>query len=90
MNKQTIRPLLVEQVEKTRRQEAEAYRLVQSAPEDWEGLARVQEAWAATRLKRVQAELLLWLADRQWETEEREAHLLEAEARLNASRSSKT
>lgn len=39
----------------------------------WPALAVMQEKWQAARVTRAQAELQLWLADRQWEREETEA-----------------
>ncbi len=82
MNKETIRPLLVEELEKCRRIELEAHK--GEIPEGWAGLEALLEARQAARLKRAQAELQLWLADRQWEREEQVAEA-QAWAQENAS-----
>lgn len=69
MNKETIRPILVAEAEKWRAAEA-SYQ--PPADPTWAGLAALLEARQAARLKRAQAELQLWLADKQWEREELE------------------
>jgi hypothetical protein len=79
MNKAEIRPLLVEALERATMEERRAFQATQEgAPErDWNRLASLQEAWKFSRLQRAQAELQLWLADRQWEREETEEETLE-------------
>ena len=90
MNKETIRPLLVEALEKARALEERAYKAAQEgSPErDWMKLADVVAGWQAAKLRRVEVELHLWLADRQWEREEAE-NLEPSEVRLNASLTTK-
>jgi hypothetical protein len=72
MNKEEIRPLLVKNLEDTRKLEESAYSRSQGKLTE-EGLQLALDWWRAMRLKRAQAELQLWLADRQWEREETEA-----------------
>lgn len=70
MNKETTRPLLVAELEKRRKIEEGHHREAPPESPDWPGLAALLEARQAARLARAQAELQLWLADRQWEREE--------------------
>ncbi len=72
MLKETVRPLLVDNLEKLKAQEAYSEKEVKTAEPGWEPAALVLERWRVARLKRAEAELQLWLADRQWEREERE------------------
>ncbi len=82
MNKETIRPLLVEELEKCRKIELEAHK--GEIPEGWAGLEALLEARQAARLKRAQAEIQLWLADRQWEREELQRKLVLTEEQVVA------
>ncbi len=90
MNKETIRPLLVEAAEKATLEETLAYRAIRQRghyPELlWPELSKMEEEWKIARLKRAQAELQLWLADRQWEREEAQAHLLNSEIALRTTK----
>lgn len=72
MLKETVRPLLVDNLEKLKAQEAYSEREVKTSEPGWEPAALVLERWRAARLKRAEAELQLWLADQQWEREEKE------------------
>ena len=86
MNKTTIRPLLVDNLAQLKISEQQAEREVKTGPQGWEPAALALERWRAARLKRAQAELQLWLADRQWEREEREQNLVQEHLnQLNAS-----
>lgn len=68
MKKETIRPLLVEALEKAR--SAENHLMLVVPDPKWPELADLLESRQVARLKRAQAELQLWLADKQWEREE--------------------
>ena len=70
MKKETIRPLLVEAIAKAQAKEGGLARPEEERLSNWESLADLLEARQEARLKRAQAELQLWLADRQWEREE--------------------
>jgi len=87
MKKETIRPILVEELEKAQSAELEAHKV---APEglEWPELTQLLETRAEARLRRAVAELQLWLADRQWEREETES-LEPTQVRLNASLTTK-
>lgn len=91
MNKAEIRPLLVEALERAQDAETVAHKMVTEVvfpePLAWRGSDRALEEWRLARLARAQAELQLWLADRQWEREEKEAL---ASAQHIASPTSKT
>lgn len=72
MNKQEIRPLLMEALAQAKLQEEAACKQIQrEKAAGWSVAAAQLEAWRATRFKRAQAGLQLWLADRQWEREEK-------------------
>jgi Flp pilus assembly protein CpaB len=71
MNKLHTRPLLVDNLVILKVSEEIAESEVKEAAPGWEAAALALERWRAARLKRAQAELMLWLADRQWEKEER-------------------
>ncbi len=68
MNKQEIRPLLLEALMLAEEREEQTYLAAKANQE----VLEVMPAWKEARLLRAQAELQLWLADRQWEREERE------------------
>lgn len=79
MTKTTTRPLLVKAVREALEAEELAYQGLQQATllasrvlAGWHPVAAAKEEWDRARLTRAQAELQLWLADRQWEQEERE------------------
>lgn len=70
MLKETVRPILLAEVERCR--EAEATLQPPEPIRTWvdvEGLMRLRQE---ARLKRLQAELQLWLADQVWERQEKE------------------
>ena len=76
MNKNETRPLLVRTLERARAAEEAAYQGAQQAARvesTWQPVAEAKEEWDRARLARAQAELQLWLADRQWDREELEA-----------------
>ena len=87
MKKESIRPILVEELEKAQSAELEAHKV---APEglEWPALTQLLETRQEARLRRAIAELQLWLADRQWEREEQIAEA-QAWARENASPTTK-
>ena len=68
MNKETIRPILVEELERLKREENKL-QLGEARP-TWQELEELLEARQLARLQRAQAELQLWLADQQWAREE--------------------
>jgi len=88
MKKESIRPILLEEVEKALSAEVEAYKVVPEGLE-WPALSQLLETRQEARLRRAVAELQLWLADRQWEREEAEVYLLSRESQLNASQTIK-
>jgi len=69
MKKESIRPILVEELAKAQDLEAQLHKV---APEvlEWPALTQLLETRQEARLRRAVAELQLWLADRQWEREE--------------------
>lgn len=71
MNKETIRPILVEEVERCKAAE-DSLKLGEVKP-SWQELETLLELRQVARLKRAQAELQLWLADQQWARQEAEA-----------------
>lgn len=71
MKKESTRPLLVGIVERWRALEQAAFRnLPQVDSPEWE-VNQAKAEWATTTRELTQAETLLWLADQQWEREER-------------------
>lgn len=69
-----VRPLLVKALQAALEAEELAYRATRNSLPTWEATSKAKEAWDKARLTRAQAELHLWLADRQWEREEAEAN----------------
>jgi len=71
LKKKTTRPLLVGIVERWRALEQEAYRELSKWLPEEQVHRRVE--WQTASRELTQAETLLWLADQQWDREEREA-----------------
>jgi len=88
MKKETIRPILVEELEKAQLTELELHK-VPPENQNWPGLSLLLETRAEARLRRAVAELQLWLADRQWEREEAEEQPSYTIARQFASQTTK-
>jgi len=97
MKKETVRPILVQNLEELKVVELSAELQVQAMRAEtpapgtaqlWAAAGIIQDRWAEARLKRAVAELQLWLADRQWEREEQEERRNqlppEAEAEIQA------
>lgn len=71
MKKETIRPILLEELEEAQSLETEIHlKPVAQEGLGWAELAKLMEERRLARLRRAVAELQLWLADRQWEREE--------------------
>lgn len=93
MNKETIRPLLAEELVRLKNLEKAAFSRVQAvlrAPhQTWPEVVKAEEEWKRLRVKRAQAELQIWLADQEWERQSKEEMQAEFQALVNASPASK-